>query len=257
MIWSRLSQRYEAKAAAVLATLETRFDRFLIGWLLLAGLAATARVATSPPIHGPVLGSVLPYILLVFAPVVSVLLARRWFADGDRQPQPEHRLARVGQWRDVGRAEARCHPLYGTKGIMVSLLVGILLNIPVRAMEYLGSIPAISGPVPTWLLVLHTTMSLDVVLLTSLYAVAFVAALHRVPLFPRLLAAIWGVDLLMQLVAARLIGATPGLPATVAAPLHDMLHGNVTKVLISIGVWLPYLLLSKRVNVTYRSRVAA
>jgi len=30
---------------------------------------------------------------------------------------------------------------------------------------------------------------------------------------------------------------------------------NVEKVLISICVWLPYLLLSKRVNVTYRHRV--
>jgi hypothetical protein len=28
-------------------------------------------------------------------------------------------------------------------------------------------------------------------------------------------------------------------------------------VLISVGLWLPYLLLSRRVNVTYRSRVSA
>jgi hypothetical protein len=45
----------------------------------------------------------------------------------------------------------------------------------------------------------------------SLYTIAFVAALRKVPLFPRLLAAIW----------------------------------------------LPYLLLSRRVNVTYRSRIPA
>jgi hypothetical protein len=31
----------------------------------------------------------------------------------------------------------------------------------------------------------------------------------------------------------------------------------VKKVLISVTIWLPYLLLSKRVNVTYRSRVPA
>jgi hypothetical protein len=29
----------------------------------------------------------------------------------------------------------------------------------------------------------------------------------------------------------------------------------VKKVLISMGLWLPYLLLSKRVNLTYRQRV--
>jgi len=256
MIWNRLSQRFEAKSAAVLMTLQTRLDRFLIGWLLVAGLASLARIAAGPPLHGAVFTSVLPYLLLVFAPVASLLLARRWFADGDRQPQPEFRLARVGRWREVGRAQAMRHPLYGTRGIMVSLLVGILLNIPVRAMEFLGAIPAISGPVPAWLFVLHAAMSFDAVLLSSLYAITFVAALKRVPLFPRLLVAVWGVDIVMQLVAAQLIGGTPGLPAAVAAPLQELLQGNVTKVLISVGVWLPYLLLSRRLNVTYRHRIA-
>jgi hypothetical protein len=36
-----------------------------------------------------------------------------------------------------------------------------------------------------------------------------------------------------------------------------MLTGNVKKVLISMALWLPYLLLSTRVNVTYRHRVPA
>ncbi len=39
--------------------------------------------------------------------------------------------------------------------------------------------------------------------------------------------------------------------------LQGLLVGNVQKVLISMGLWLPYLLLSKRVNVTFRSRVPA
>jgi hypothetical protein len=43
----------------------------------------------------------------------------------------------------------------------------------------------------------------------------------------------------------------------VAAALTALLTGNVKKVLISIAVWLPYLLLSARVNVTYRHRVPA
>ena len=33
--------------------------------------------------------------------------------------------------------------------------------------------------------------------------------------------------------------------------------GNVNKVLIGIALWSPCLLLSKRVNVTYRNRVPA
>ena len=149
------------------------------------------------------------------------------------------------------------HTLYGTSGIMVSLLVGILLNVPVRAAEYLAAMPALAGPVPQWLATLHMLMTLDVVVLTSLYAIAFVAALRRVPLFPRLLAAIWMIDLAMQMVIANLVAGTEGLPASVAAPLQMLLDGNVKKVLISIGLWLPYLLLSARVNVTYRHRIAA
>jgi hypothetical protein len=43
----------------------------------------------------------------------------------------------------------------------------------------------------------------------------------------------------------------------VANAVHTLLIGNVKKVLISIGLWLPYLLLSTRVNVTFRQRVPA
>ena len=86
--------------------------------------------------------------------------------------------------------------------------------------------------------------------------IAFVAALRRVPLFPRLLAAIWFGDLAMQLFTAELVVRAGHLPQGVAVALESLLTGNVKKVLISAALWLPYLLLSKRVNVTYRSRVA-
>jgi hypothetical protein len=78
-----------------------------------------------------------------------------------------------------------------------------------------------------------------------------------VPLFPRLLAAIWASDLAMQLATAEIVAGTPDLPPKVAGALHALLEGNVKKVLISIALWLPYLLLSRRVNVTYRHRVPA
>jgi hypothetical protein len=139
---------------------------------------------------------------------------------------------------------------------MVSLLVGMLINVPIRALEYLGAMPAVSGVLPPWLSILHTMMTLDVILMTSLYSIAFVAALRHVPLFPRLLVAIWGLDIAMQLITAELVAGTPGLPSNVADALHALLDGNVKKVLISAALWLPYLLLSRRVNVTYRSRVA-
>ena len=97
---------------------------------------------------------------------------------------------------------------------MVSLLVGMLLNVPVRALEYLAAMPALAGSVPAWLSTLHVVMTLDVVLLTSLYTIAFVAALRRVPLFPRLLVAIWAIDIVMQLGIATAVAGTDGLPPT-------------------------------------------
>jgi hypothetical protein len=185
------------------------------------------------------------------------LLALRWFRDGDRQPQPATRLARFGRWRGVGSGEARAHPLYGASGMMVSLLVGMMLNVPVRAAEYLAAMPPLPAVAPAWLSTLHFAMTFDVVLFGSLYMVAFVAALRRVPLFPRLLVAIWIGDLSMQLLTAKMVTAAGGLPPAVASALHNLLEGNVKKVLISMALWLPYLLLSTRVNVTYRHRVPA
>ncbi len=250
-----VQQRLRAKSAALLLSLEGRLKRIMTIWFGVAILACAIRVAASPIKSAPDLTTILPYALLVGAPLVSIGLALMWFKDGDRLPQPTTRLAIVGGWRKVGGDEARSHPLYGSSGIMVSLLIGMLLNVPVRALEYLAAMPALSGRVPEWLSTLHFAMTLDVVLLTSLYTVAFVAALRLVPLFPRLLAAIWVIDIAMQLSIASAVAGTEGLPDEVGRALHTLLDGNVKKVLISVGLWLPYLLMSKRVNVTYRHRV--
>jgi hypothetical protein len=251
-----LKQRLHAKSAAILLSLEQRLDRIMFAWLAVAGMASAVRVAMGiTPTQVPDFATVAPYLLLVFAPVVSIVLALRWFSDGESLPHPTIRLARIGSWRSLPAGEARRHKLYGTTGIMASLLIGMLLNVPVRAAEYLAAMPALSGPVPTWLVTLHTVMTVDVVLLSSLYAVAFVAALRRVPLFPRLLAAIWLIDLAMQMLTAQLVAGAPGLPPAVGASLHSLLDGNAKKVLISVALWLPYLLLSTRVNVTYRHRI--
>jgi len=248
--------RLEARSAAILRTLDTRIDRIVIGWLILSALASAVRLVPHT-ISAPVsAGEILPYFLLVLAPAASLVLALRWFSDADRLPQPQYRLAQIGSWKDVSRFEASRHKLYGASGIMVSLLLGILLNVPVRAAEYLTAMPPVPAGAPHWLQTLHFAMTLDVVLFTSLYAIAFVAALRRVPLFPRLLFAIWLGDLLMQILTAQAAAGTH-LPVKVGEALGMFLTGNVKKVLISMGLWLPYLLLSTRVNVTYRHRIPA
>lgn len=246
------------RAIALRESLEQRLGQVMLAWVVIAGLVSAVRIAMAPAAGAlPTVGSAIPYLLMVCAPVVSLALALKWFARGDAMPQPGVRLARLGRWRDVSRHEARAHPLFGTDGLMVSLLLGILLNIPFRAMEYLGAMPVIAGSVPPWLAVLRFSMTADLVLMTSLYAIAFGAALRRAPMFPRLLVLVWLADVLMQVVIAQLVAAEPTLPAKVGVALGALLETNVKKLAISMALWLPYLLLSKRVNVTFRRRVEA
>ena len=255
-MFGRLTDQMRSRSAAVLLTVDNRLDRILQGWLVVAGLLAAARIAFTPE-RVPVAGfsTCASYLLLVLAPFVSTLLALQWFRDGDLQDQPRTRLAIVGRWRDVSRAEAMRHPLYGSGGLMVSLLIGMMINVAIRAAEYLAAMPPMPDYAPRWLSALHVAMTFDAVMFGSLYMVAFVAALRRSPVFPRLLAAIWLGDLVMQLVTAKLVADAGGLPPGVAFSLQHLLDNNVKKVLISAALWLPYLLLSTRVNVTFRHRV--
>ena len=255
-MFQAMSNRLYGRSAALLISIEGGLDRIMQYWLLLAGLAIVARIALRPT--GVIAADgVLPYLLVLIAPFAAMVLALRWFADGDRMAQPTFRLARFGKWTQLDRTQASRHKLYGATGIMVSLAVGTLLNVPIRAGEYLLSMPPIGRQAPEWVSTLHLLMTLDVALLCSLYAIAFVAALRRVPFFPRLLVFIWLADLSMQLVIAEVVADTHGLPGEVASALQSMLSGNIKKVLISVLLWLPYLLLSTRVNLTYRHRIAA
>ncbi|MFC7536354.1 DUF2569 domain-containing protein [Sphingomonas sp. GCM10030256] len=248
-----ISQALHARSAALLVRIEDGLPRIVLLWMAAAALASAARIAVSPFPASRI--DFLPYVLLVVAPAASLLLALHWFRDGAAMAQPSVRLARVGRWREVPADEARRHPLFGTSGIMVSLLVGMLLNVPVRAAEYLATMPAIGAAAPEWLATLHLAMSIDAVLVSSLYVIAFAAALRGLPLFPRLLVLVWLVDLAMQLLIAQ-AAVSSGLPSQVAGALLQFLDGNIKKVLISVALWLPYLLLSARVNVTFRQRVA-
>lgn len=257
-MFEQIGRAMGGRSRTLMLSIDQRLDRILQVWLLAAGLASIARViSTSHNVPLSSFSTFSSYFLLVAAPVVSTLLALRWFSDGHRQAQPTTRLARAGRWICVSRSDAEAHPLYGTSGIMVSLMVGMMINVPVRAAEYLTAMPPMPVAAPSWLSALHFSMTCDAVLFGGLYMVAFVAALRRVPLFPRLLVAIWACDIAMQLGIASLVQHAGYVPPTVADALRNMLTGNIKKTLISIAIWLPYLLLSKRVNVTYRHRVPA
>jgi hypothetical protein len=253
-----IAQNLNRRSIALVAQLEQGHRAILLYWTMAASFACGIRLAVGQfpalPPHAQLV-SAIPYILVVGAPAVSLLLAFHWFRDADRFAQPQYRLARFGKWRAVPAERARMLPLYGVTGIMASLILGILINIPVRALEFLAAMPVLGAAPPAWFGTLYSLMLADVVLLSSLYAIAFVAALRRVPLFPRLLAAIWAIDIVMQVSVARVMGQVEGLPPEVGGALHGLLEGNLKKVLISVALWAPYLLLSKRVNLTFRHRV--
>ncbi len=249
-----------ARSLALVCKLEVGLPRLMLFWVAFAGFACGLRLAfaaTPMATTGQALANALPYLLLVGAPIVTILLGLSLFPADALHAQPETRLARIGRWRRVDPVAARSMPLYGVSGFMASLLVGILINVPVRTVEFLTGIPALGGMAPDWFRTLYTMMFADLVLLSCLYAFAFVLALRHVPMFPRFLAAAWGIDILMQICIARVMGHVAQLPGDVGTSLAAMLEGNLQKVLISVALWLPYLLLSRRVNLTYRWRVPA
>jgi hypothetical protein len=61
----------------------------------------------------------------------------------------------------------------------------------------------------------------------------------------------------MQFAIAEQVAFMRETPPQVAEALFTLLRGNLDKVMISAFVWLPYLILSERVNVTFRQRVRA
>jgi hypothetical protein len=250
--------RLSARAAAAVAAVDAGLPRIMLFWVIgasfLCGLRGAFPMSPAPGLAEKAF-ALAPYALVVAAPVASLMLALGWFRKAEHFSQPQFRLVRYGRWREIGAAEASALPLYGATGLMASLLIGMLLNVPVRTIEFLAAVPPLAPGGPNWFQALFALMLADLVIFSSLYVIAFAAALRHVPLFPRLLVAIWGLDLLMQLVIARIMGGMAGLPPQVGHALGELLEGNVKKVLISAALWSPYLLLSRRVNLTYRHRV--
>lgn len=249
------------KSVALVLSMQVNLRRILTIWVIAAAFACGVRLAFPvTPYAGTPLASgagLLPYLIVVGAPVGSLLLGLKLFPAGRVYAQPTFRLAQIGRWRHVGCLKAREMSQFGLYGVMASLLIGIALNVPVRTMEFLSAVPALGSFSPAWYVSLYAVMLADVVLLSNLYMFAFAMALRMAPLFPRFLAMVWGVDLLAQIGIAQLVTRIDNVPHAVDMALLDLLSGNVKKVLISAALWLPYLMLSERVNVTFRNRVSA
>jgi hypothetical protein len=246
------------RSRRLVRALAPRMEAVILAWLLLFGAAAAIRTGFAlSPIRGTIdfAELFLPYALIALAPIAGYRIAMAAFPARVLPGQPGFRLALYGHWQRLAPADARAHPAFGPFGFMASLLIGMLLNVAIRSFEFLLAVPAMNHHAPEWGTTIFQLMAFDVIAMNFLYAVCFVMALRSIPLFPRMLLFAWMMDLFMQVAIARNVAAVADLPPNVALALLDLLSGNVTKVLISVAVWLPYLLLSERVNVTYRSRM--
>ncbi len=249
------------RSVALVLSLQLNLQRIVAAWVVIAAFACGLRLAfpATPYASAPWAGGVglMPYLLVIGAPVGTLLLGLKLFPVGRLHAQPSLRLAQLGRWRKVDCLKAREMSQFGLYGVMASLLLGIALNVPVRTLEFLSAVPALGSYAPGWFVGLYSVMLADVVVLSCLYMFAFAMALRMVPLFPRFLVMVWGADLMAQLGIAQLVARIGDVPDAVQVALADLLNGNVKKVLISAALWLPYLLLSERVNITFRNRVSA
>src|SRR3546814_17373231 len=87
------------------------------------------------------------YALVIASPAVFLTLALRWFSEPAPAPAPWFGSGPM-RWRQVTATAASRHRLYGPSGIMFSFLTGMLLNTPVRTLEYLGAITPMLDAAP-------------------------------------------------------------------------------------------------------------
>lgn len=255
-----MKQRLFQQSVRFVAPLESRVGDILLGWTVVVALLCLARVLNpvTPATTASSLAVLLvPHLLILASPFFAWWTANALVPHGTDFTQPQIRLARIGSWRPLNALAARDHPAFGPVGIMASLLLGMLLNVPVRTTEFMAAVPAMTGSSPLWGQMIYFAMASDLILMNFLYSLCFFMALRRVPFFPRLLLLTWAVDVTSQVMIADYVSAAPHLPGQVAAAIVPLLEGNLQKAFISIIVWLPYLLLSERVNVTYRWRQRA
>jgi hypothetical protein len=252
----RIKSGLTRRSVAVVRSLDAEMPLILLIWVAVATIVCVMLIGLPDAPANAVHWSVaLPYLLVVGGPVLALLLALRLFRSGALYTQPEIRLSRYGRWAQLDCIKVRRLPKFGAGGLMAALLLGILLNVPVRTFEFLVAMPALDNAASISLRIAVYAMTANVVITSSLYAVAFVMALRLVPLFPRFLVIVWGLDLLAQLGIGQFVASVPQMSDTMRGALSQMLEGNIHKAGLGIALWLPYLIMSDRVNLTYRNRV--
>mgnify|MGYP000255169029 CR=1 FL=1 len=262
-IRKRLSQRLLNESRRIASFVDRRGCWLLGAWTVLAMVGGLLRAGVffhrfphlASDDHIPEL--LAPPVLVAAAPWFAYLLVTRAYPKGSYFPQPAVSGTNSTKWRPVRHDLPQDRMALGFEGFLVSLAVGMLLSMVMRLVTYYLAMPAMPPGAPAWATAAFRIMTYDVAFLSFMYMTCFTMAQRAVPLFPRMLMVTWCYDLLMQLAIARTIASTGPVPDIVAGPFAALLSDNVRKVLISMVIWLPYLVVSPRVNATFRRRVRA
>lgn len=225
------------RSIRLIRKLDARIEVIMTGWIaimLATGMVKLVRAPVPPRDILALICEFLPFALAALAPVAGYRLAEASFRSGLLTGQPWLRPARISRWQKLDLLTARRHPAYGPAGFLASLTFGILLNIPVRTMEWLTALPVLDARAPDWVYVLGMSMTGDLLLMNFLYAACFLMAMRSVPLFPRMLLLCWAMDILAQFAIAHTMARMPSLPPEVRTALTHLLEGNIDKVLISV-----------------------
>lgn len=249
-----------ASTRSIAKAIELRMEAIVGAWAAALLLATELKIALAPNpprswIEAIAMG--LPFLLLGAAPIVGYRCAiacdRR---AGAWHRQPSFRLAHFGRWRSASKFDRRRARIGGKSGFLVSLMAGLLLNVPFRSLKFLVIVPAVTSSDPYWSQVLVASFTLHAAAMNFLYMVCFAMALRTMPLFPRMLLFAWLTDLASQgLIASAMAGTD--LPPHLAAPLIATLRENLAEALIAMVLWLPYLIVSDQVNLLFRDRTRA
>lgn len=254
---ARLIRRLDRRGIRLATAAEQHIGRLALIWCVLLGVIVAGRLAITAVMArdmGLWVLSACVYGLLLLSPLIGLFAAARAFPRGQLFALPEIPIARFGTWLRVDPLTAHAHRSFGVSGLLVGFVIGLLITIVLRTAEFLAAVPSMASIGPGWSRTLFLTLAADCIFFNILYGAVFVMALRHVPWFPRIMLLVWMTDILSQLYISRVLGGEH-MPDQVAVALADLLTGNVRKSLISIALWLPYFLLSERVNITYRRRV--
>jgi hypothetical protein len=164
-----------------------------------------------------------------------------------------------GSWATVPREVAKQHPLYGISGWLILVALGLILT-PLR-------IAAELAPIYTSIdyASLHPTMTAFVVgeilvnAIVVLWSLANVLLLFtKSELFPRsyiALLATSAVFVPLDAVATKLVTDSIGQTMQWSQIFDPDTIRETFRAIVGAAIWIPYALVSRRVNVTFLNRV--